>query len=236
MSVQPTPASPQGTPASPQAAGGSVPDTAPTQAGAPRPTPQPPPPLGQPGREVFTASFSDPARTGLQFLGPPSTSSGVEAGAYWISVGAQWQAGWAAAPGSQGDFIAETDVAPSGNSQERGHGLAFRINQDGNRPPSYYLFWMNPAGPQYALHRVDQGQFNELIAWRRHQALRGEGEPNKMTVRAKGSTLDLYINEQPVASATDDTIKEGRVALYLSAWSIPGVRTDFLSFKVWQAN
>lgn len=237
ISAQATPGSAQGTPGSPGAAGtgASVKDAASAKGGSGA-TPEPPPPLGPPGPAIYTASFADPAKTGLQFLGPPVTASGVEAGAYWISSGAQWAAGWAAAPNRVRDFIAETEVAPSGDSTERGYGLAFRINQEGNRPPSYYLFWVNPAGPQYALHRIDRGEFRELIGWRRHAALRGEGQPNKLTVRAKGNRLDLYINDQAIATVADDTIKDGQVALYMSAWSIPNVRADYFSFKISQSN
>lgn len=85
-----TPASPAGTPASPVETPAS-PNSPPTaaspavKAATPRPTPEIPPPLGQLGRPIFTANFSDRNQTGLTFVGPADTTEfGVEAGAYWI--------------------------------------------------------------------------------------------------------------------------------------------------------
>ena len=235
-----TPASPQGTAVSPQGTPASAqPSPAnPQGAGAPKAigAPELPPPLGERGSPLFTGSFADLSRTGLTFLSQPNTAqSGVEAGAYWISVAERWQAAWAAPDRTFTDFIAETEVMPHGDTSERGYGLAFRIRTERDRSSSYYLLWVNPAEPQYAFHRVDRGQFVELVHWQRSTALRGGTQPNKLTVRAKGARIDLYINDQPIASVSDDTHREGQAALYLSAWSIPGVRADFLSFRVYEA-
>ena len=233
-----TPASPQGTPASPQGGPASPQGTPGSPQGAAAPkvvgTPVPPPPLGDRGSPIFSASFADPANTGLTFLSQPNVAqSGVEAGAYWISIAERWQAAWAAPERRFNDFIAETEVMPHADTSERGYGLAFRIRTDRDQMSSYYLFWVNPAGPQYALHRVDRGQFAEILPWRPTAALPADTQPDKLTDRAQRPRIDLYLNDQPIASVTDETYREGQVALYLSAWSVPGVRANFLSFRVY---
>lgn len=246
-----TPASPQGTPASVQPKTNITPGASPsavgagwnagiTGAGSPAPatkeisgSPQPLTNLGDP---VFQANFTNPNQTGLTFLGPPDvTSHGVEASAYWISAAQPWIAAWAAAPERRTDFVAETTVAPHGETVERGYGIAFRINPNPDGSTSYYLFWMNPSTAQYALHRVDRGVFIELIGWRRAAAVRGDGQTNKLAVRAKGSRIDLFANDEPLATVADDTYAGGQVALYLSAWSIPDVRADFFTFALYAA-
>lgn len=242
VTVQNTPASPQGTPASVQTQPNVTPGGSPGASGAESPTavakeiPGTPQPLTNLGDPDFQASFTNPNQTGLTFLGPPDvTTHGVEASAYWISAAQPWVAAWAAAPERRTDFVAETSVAPHGEAAERGYGIAFRINPNPDGSTSYYLFWMNPSTAQYALHRVDRGVFVELIGWRRTATLRGDGQTNKLAVRAQGSRIDLFANDEPLASVADDTYAGGQVALYLSAWSIPDVRADFFTFAIYPA-
>ena len=72
-----------------------------------------------------------------------------------------------------------------------------------------------------------------MIRWSYTGLLHEGSQPNKLSVRAKGPRIDLYANDQPLASATDTTYREGQTAIYLSAWSMPNVRADFSSFHIY---
>ncbi len=87
-----------------------------------------------------------------------------------------------------------------------GWGIVFR-GSEGN----LYLFRITKDG-RYALEIVEGGVRGELIEWTTHSAVIQDA-PNRLTVTADGSTVELYINGTLLETLTDAELGGDLIAL-----------------------
>jgi hypothetical protein len=150
-------------------------------------------------------------------------------GAYRITVDAP-----NVTPGSTGDidvadFLLEVDAAQT-DGPDGQYGLFFRQQDDQN----FYLYTVSPA-QSYALWRMVDGEWTELIPWTDADAIHPGSEVNRLGVLAQGSQLTLLVNDVPVTQFEDDTFASGKVALSVGTFDEGGVAVEFDNLSIWEA-
>lgn len=106
-----------------------------------------------------------------------------------------------------------------------GYGLAARFSaKDG--VPTYYGLFVCQSG-EYMLLRVLGGQETILTQWTASPQL-NPNKPNRIKLTLAGTTISAYINNELVATVTDDAIPAGGYALLAG----PGVSARFDNFSL----
>ncbi len=104
------------------------------------------------------------------------------------------------------DFHLSVEVRQVSGPATADYGVVFREDENGN----FYYFGINESG-QYILYEYF-GEWNTLIDFTKTDLIR-PGEVNRITVIAEGPQFTFFINDQYLASFTDEHIAKGRVAL-----------------------
>jgi hypothetical protein len=107
------------------------------------------------------------------------------------------------------DFYLSVEIEQIESSPPAQYGLIFRKNDDG----SYYYFGIEDGDFFISLNYKDD--WIDLIDWTSAPAYHPNGS-NKFTVIAKGSTFIFLINDQYLASVSDDRLPEGTLGLAVS--------------------
>lgn len=122
-----------------------------------------------------------------------------------------------------------------------GGGLIFRAADQAHYGPHYYYFRVGPDG-SYDLNKHTGFGPNLILVQGFSGAIKtGLNQTNLLGVAARGSTLDLYINGQFVASVEDSAYTHGAIGLFAydsgvhPAEVTPSVETMFRNVKVWAA-
>jgi len=115
------------------------------------------------------------------------------------------------ARGSYGGITFRGDDANSKN-------YTFVLGQDG----SYVLYLYTSSTNPKELKSGTATSFNT-----------GNGQNNDVGVVARGSTISLYVNKQPVASVTDSTYSSGQIGMIVYNLG-NAVEAIYSNVKVWQ--
>nr|BBH92664.1 hypothetical protein KTA_08630 [Thermogemmatispora argillosa] len=112
-------------------------------------------------------------------------------------------------------------------------GLLFRGDIDKD---TYYLFQIDTSG--FCSLFAYTGNGNEAQELARSIALsfeRGQGSTNLLALVARGSSLTLYLNHEPVIKVTDGRYRLGQVALLAVPFADEGQETEvsYRHLKVW---
>ncbi|MBN1120773.1 MAG: hypothetical protein JXJ17_06815 [Anaerolineae bacterium] len=140
----------------------------------------------------------------------------IDAGRYrWTAhpvSEASWWA-WSEAVEGQADFYYSAVVTQiEGSGGDAAYGLLYRWVDD----DSFYVFIITGEG-YCSAHLNDDGEWRELLPWRATDAIH-PGEANRLTVSAEGADMEFLINDFPVGYASDGTISEGALGLYLTIY------------------
>jgi nucleoid-associated protein YgaU len=110
------------------------------------------------------------------------------------------------------DFYASVDARQISGPQSADYGLAFRVVSDN----TFYTFTISDTG-QFAVQLLFRGEWSTLLNWTPTGAVR-PGEVNNLRVLAHGDQFTFFINDEEVASLSDDRVPQGRVGLVIDAF------------------
>jgi len=132
----------------------------------------------------------------------------IDSGVYkWDATSKKRFISWIkASTKSVGDFLLTVEIHRTEGTRSSDYGLIFRRDIGGN----YYYFGINEYGYHVLLNY--NNKWIDIIEWAPSSAILPES-PNRLTVIAKGSHFTFLINDQFVATATDDRISQGITAL-----------------------
>jgi len=119
------------------------------------------------------------------------------------------------------DLDVSVDVRQEEGPADGYHGIVFRLGDDG-----FYFFTLWVDG-YYGLARADEKGIEPLVEARWSNAILRGGETNRLRVVAQGSDLALYINDQQVATLSDDTLTRGALGLVSGHYSSAGMMSVF---------
>lgn len=105
-----------------------------------------------------------------------------------------------------GDFYVSFDIQQVSGPDTADFGVVFREDNDGN----LYYFAITNNG-QYAFYEYNS-EWSTLIEWTETDLIKKD-EVNRITVVAEGSQFTFFINDQYLASFTDEHLAKGTVAL-----------------------
>jgi TolB protein len=103
------------------------------------------------------------------------------------------------------DFGIEVDAKPVAGPANGQYGLVFRYSDRNN----HYLFRVSADG-QIKVDRKAGGEYTELVSWQSASAVKIGQTGNHLKVTCQADRCDLYVNDEMVATITDDTLMQGQ--------------------------
>lgn len=180
-------------------------------------TPPPPPPQAE---ALFRDDFGD-SGSGWEVGDYDDGSVGYKAGVYFVTSTGEGSTMWGVANQSFSDIVIEVETtqvsAPSNNNND--YGVVCREQGDG----SGYYFLISGDG-MYAIAKAQNEGFEWLVDFAESGVIRQGNAANQIRVTCDGSTLELSVNGQRLATAEDSTFTRGDIAL--TATSYEDVSTE----------
>lgn len=132
--------------------------------------------------------------------------------------------------GTFSNFAFEVEMTITQGTQESCGGIVFRDDEKGE----FYYFAIYQDGKYDISRYADYGMFDHLLPYGHSSAIHtGLGQLNKLAVRATGSTLIFYINEQQVQQLQDRVYTAGNIGF--AAFPDIGNEADlsFANARLW---
>ncbi len=152
--------------------------------------------------------FSDPT-SGWSVGATDDFTRGYQQGKYYLRIDtADWLV-WTSAGKSYKDVYARV-TAFSEETRDNTYGLICRANKD-----RFYYFAISADGFYgIYLHNAD-GTLTPLTgpSMARHTAIRTDGSANTLEARCEGTQLSLLVNDVPIATVEDATLRRGQIGL-----------------------
>jgi hypothetical protein len=108
------------------------------------------------------------------------------------------------------------------------YGIAFRVRDDSN----FYLFGIACDG-RYRVLRQKNGEFTPVIDFRFSPAVVVNGGYNLLGVRAVNDQFSFYVNDEFLASATDNTFAQGRFGVFAKSFETANLTIHFDDITAW---
>jgi hypothetical protein len=128
------------------------------------------------------------------------------------------------------NFIVQIEATIENEKVDGGYGLSFRRNTNGT---AHYMVWIFPLSKRYFISRVQNETIMATMAVGSSPAIKSDSlQINRLTLDCRNAIFNLYINDQLIASAEDDTYSSGRICLGISNNAEHNlVKVRFYSFK-----
>lgn len=111
------------------------------------------------------------------------------------------------------NFDLEAEFIQTGEARETQYGFDFRQNEKG-----YYTFHIDNLGRYvFALYDESTQKWDEIIKWTNTPHLDLTG-PNTLRVVAKGSRIQLFINNQLVGNVNENRLSDGNAGISITVW------------------
>jgi hypothetical protein len=180
----------------------------------------PPPPQAE---ALFRDDFGD-SGSGWEVGDYDEGSVGYKAGAYFIASIGDGSTMWGVANQSFSDLVIEVDAtqvsAPVNNNND--YGVVCREQGDGGG----YYFLISGDG-MYAIAKAQNEGFEWLVDFTESGVIRQGNAENRIQVTCDGSTLELSVNGQRLATAQDSTFTSGDIALTATSYEDTSTEIHF---------
>ena len=236
----------QNTPASAPTAGGAGVGQAATEApatDAPATTVPPatadaagPPPPAPAGTLVYTDSFSDPAKSGMENLvKAPDFQRGIHPpGVYHILVllPNETHVELFARQAYQ-NFSAQVELNDNSDDPAGAvsQGMVFRARDQQH----YYALLIDPRAGKYSLRRQDGDKLEELIPWTDSPLIKLQKEVNKLRVDAVDTAFTFYLNDAKLASFDDKIYERGMIGFVVANVDADKPHMHFDNLAIWSS-
>ncbi|HID62831.1 MAG TPA: FHA domain-containing protein [Anaerolineae bacterium] len=128
------------------------------------------------------------------------------------------------------DFVLEVDATQDQGPSNNGYGLLFRSEDDEH----FYRFGISGDG-FYFLDKSVGGEWVPVIDWTESPYINRGQASNRLKVTCAGPQITLHVNDQYLATATDDSYDHGDIGLFAISFAEPNVHITFDNLKVWAA-
>jgi len=117
------------------------------------------------------------------------------------------------------DVVLSATFRKTGGPPGGGYGLVVRDQgpelPDGtNQTMNAYVLEVGDLG-EFGIWRRDGDHWVDLVSWTPSAAIRPEGSPNELTVRAIGARMTFSINGVEAAAVDDDKLQAGGVGVFV---------------------
>jgi len=172
------------------------------------------PPTLPPVKTLFQDDFSDPD-SGWEVGDYDGGSVGYKGGAYFVTSLGGGDTMWGVANRSFGDVVIEVDATQvlAGSDSDNDYGVVCRDQGDGQ---GYYLLISGDG--YYSIMKAAGGDFETLVDWTEAEVIRKGNATNQIRAVCDGSTLELFVNGERLATAEDSAYAEGDIALTATSY------------------
>jgi len=120
------------------------------------------------------------------------------------------------------DFTLKVDTRQVGGPDNNAYGLLFRY-QDRDR---FYMFLISGDGGYLIAKQLPQGGVI-LQEWTVSPYINKDASINHLKVMAQGPRMAMFINDEHIATVTDDSLAKGQIGLIVGALDEPNVHVSF---------
>jgi hypothetical protein len=179
-----------------------------------------------PADVIFQDDFGDTG-SGWEVGEYDSGSVGYRDGAYFVTASATDIGMWGIANRSFDNLIIEVDAiqVSAGPASDNAYGVVCREQGDGS---GYYLRISGDG--YYSIARANVGaggEFIPLVDWAESNAIKKGNATNRIRAVCNGSTLELSINGEQVATAEDSTFTTGDIAFTATTYESEATEIHF---------
>jgi hypothetical protein len=178
-----------------------------------------------PDNVIFQDDFSD-AGSGWEIGEYEGGSVGYKDNVYYVSSSATDIMMWGVANRSFDNFVVEVDAiqVSAGPISDNAYGVVCREQGDG---AGYYLRISGDGYYSIAKAEVGAGEFVPLVDWEESSAINKGNATNHIRAVCNGSTLELFVNGERVATAEDNTFSTGDIAVTATTYESETTEIQF---------
>ena len=149
---------------------------------------------------------------------------GYGEGVYVVTATEEDNMMWAFGPVSYEDMVirVETIQVSAPPNDNNGYGVFCRLQEDDDG----YALRISGDG-YYAIHLIEDGEFIDLVDWRRSDAIRQGNASNTIVAECEGTALSLTVNGVLVAEVEDDTFASGSVGFTATSFEPESTEIHF---------
>ncbi len=104
------------------------------------------------------------------------------------------------------DFTLEVDATPVGGPEAGYYGVVFRYVDSNNQ----YMFRVSADG-RIRLQKKVAGEYSDLLPWEESSAVNAGQATNHLKVICQATQCTAYVNDQQVATFSDDAFLQGKI-------------------------
>lgn len=180
------------------------------------------------GAVLFYDRFGNP-QSGWGSESRESFDRGYQEGEYFIEVYEPDWFAWATPGKRLGDVVVTVDARRVSGASDGHFGLICRYRA----PANFYYFGVTDDG-YYAIMRVRDSHPKPLSGdgFLPSPAIPVGADVYHIRAVCQGDRLQLFVNDQEIATVTDDTFRQGDVGLGVGSGPEGSIRVHFDNFKV----
>jgi hypothetical protein len=187
-------------------------------------------PTEVPANILFQDDFSNSA-SGWEVGEYDGGDVGYKDGAYFVTSTQKEVMMWGVANRSFDNVVIEVDAIQisSGADSDNAYGVVCRTQDNGD---GYYLRISGDG--YYGIAKAEGQEFVALVEWASSSAIHKGNATNRVRAVCNGSTLELFVNGQQVATAEDSTFTTGDVAFSATTYEEEMTEIHFDNLMVTQ--
>jgi len=128
------------------------------------------------------------------------------------------------------DFVLEVDATQDQGPSNNSYGVLFRAEDDEH----FYRFGISGDG-FYFLDKFIGDDWVAIIDWTESPYINRGQASNRLKVTCAESQITLHVNDQNLATITNDSYDHGDIGLFAVSFAEPNVHITFDNLKVWAA-
>lgn len=165
-------------------------------------------PTATPANVLFQDDFSS-SGSGWEVGEYDGGDVGYKDGAYFVTSTQKEVMMWGVANRSFDNVVIEVDAIQisAGPDSDNAYGVVCRTQSNGD---GYYLRVSGDG--YYGIAKAEGQEFSALVEWASSSAIKTGNATNRIRAVCNGSTLELFVNGQKVATAEDSAFATGDVA------------------------
>jgi hypothetical protein len=128
------------------------------------------------------------------------------------------------------DFVLEVDATQDEGPSNNSYGILFRSEDDEH----FYRFGISGDG-FYFLDKSVGNEWVPITDWTESPYINRGQASNHLKVTCAGPQITLHVNDQHLATVTDDSYDHGDIGLFAASFAEPNVHVTFDNLKAWAA-
>ena len=182
--------------------------------------------------ETTTTLFQDDfenTTSGWEIGNYETGSVGYKSGTYFVIAQKSGSTMWGVANRSFDNLVIEVEATQIAAGPESNNDYGVVCREQGNGDG--YFFLVSGDG-LYAILKAQEGDFQPLVDWAKSDAIQQGNATNRIRAVCDGSTLEMFVNGQRLATAEDSTYSKGDIAFTATTYEDQPTQVHFDNLTV----